>query len=153
MRVSTVRSVVRPAPTYCKGLAKSTRHRPALWHSLWTLNSHCNSLRRDEEVRRLAVESKRGLPETLTFVLDMKDNVWGSCWEMRFFFFVVVVVICTIWALCYVFRCIFARLLGKSHKIIKTEIRSDYFPQSLFFFSFYCWGRISEAWSTRAELK
>lgn len=78
--------MVRPAPTYCEGLAKSTLYRPALWHSLPTLNSHCNSLRRDEEVRRLAVESKRGLPETLTFVLDMKDDVAGSFWEMFCFF-------------------------------------------------------------------
>lgn len=66
-RVCTDRSVLRPAPTHCQGAGQKPAYRPALWHSLCTLNSYCNSLRWVREVRRLAAVSKRGLPETLTF--------------------------------------------------------------------------------------
>lgn len=78
---------LRPAPTHCQGLAKSLLYRPALWHSLCTLNSHCNSLRWVGEVRRLAVGSKCGFPKTLTF-LDIKDDVSGLQREVSFLFFI-----------------------------------------------------------------
>lgn len=84
MRVCRVRSVLRPAPTHCQGLAKSLLYRPALWYSLCTLNSHSNSLRWVGEVRRLAVGSKRGLRETLTFCFGLKDDVSASCREISY---------------------------------------------------------------------
>lgn len=46
-------------------------------------------------MRRLAAGSERGLPETLTFVLDMKDDVSGSFWDIlslslfSFLFFII----------------------------------------------------------------
>lgn len=83
MRVCRVRSVLRPAPTHCQGLAKSLLYRPALWHSLCTLNSHSNSLRWVGEVRRLAVGSKRGLRETLTFCFGHER--WCLCLMQRDF--------------------------------------------------------------------
>lgn len=83
MRVCRVRSVLRPAPTHCQGLTKSLLYRPFLWHSLCTLNSHCNSLRWVGEVRRLAVGCKRGLLETLTFCFGHER--WCLCLTQRYF--------------------------------------------------------------------
>lgn len=92
MRVCRVRSVLRPAPTHCQGLAKSLLYRPALWHSLCTLNSHSNSLRWAGEVRRLAVGSKRGLRETLTFCFGHER--WCLCLMQRDF-------LSTVWSVLY----------------------------------------------------
>lgn len=93
MRVCRVRSVLRPAPTHCQGLAKSLLYRPALWHSLCTLNSHSNSLRWVGEVRRLAVGSKRGLRETLTFCFGherwclclMQGDFLSAVWSVLYY--------------------------------------------------------------------
>lgn len=78
-------------------------------------------------MRRLAVESKRGLPETLTFVLDMKDDVCGSCGEMCYLLLSSLgSELCVMSSAAILYVC-----LKKSHKIIKkkSEIRSDYFPR------------------------
>lgn len=76
-------------PLTARSWPKPSFYRATLWHSLCTLNSRCNSPTWDDEVRRLAAGSERGLPETLTFVLDMKDDVSGSFWDILslFFFF------------------------------------------------------------------